>query len=119
MALTASTAAANADTYDVNADAGNDSWTGLCETWDGDVCGPKKTIQAALTAARSGDTVVVADGAYTGSSNRNLNYGGKGIHLQSANGPERCIIDCNGANSAFNFKTGEDASAVVEGFTIT
>jgi hypothetical protein len=32
----------HAETIYVNADSGDDGWTGLCESFDGDLCGPKK-----------------------------------------------------------------------------
>ncbi len=75
-------------------------------------------IQSALNAAAAGDTILVADGTYTGPSNTNLNFAGKGILLQSENGPENCIIDCQQAARGFYFDDGEPDMAVVDGFTI-
>ena len=80
------------------------------------------TIQAALDAAVPGDTIIVADGVYTGFGNRDLSYGGKAITLKSENGPATCIIDCQGTQEnphrGFDFD-GETAAAVLDGFTIT
>ena len=80
------------------------------------------TIQAALDAAVPVDTIVVADGVYTGFGNRDLSYGGKAITLKSANGPATCIIDCQGTQEnphrGFDFD-GETAAAILDGFTIT
>jgi len=80
------------------------------------------TIQAALDAAVPGDTIVVADGVYTGLGNRDLTFGGKAIILKSENGPANCIIDCQGTQEnphrGFDFD-GETAFAVLDGFTIT
>lgn len=75
-------------------------------------------IQSALASAAAGDTILVADGIYTGPSNTNLNFAGKGIRLQSENGPESCIIDCQQAARGFYFDDDEPDSAVVDGFTI-
>ena len=76
------------------------------------------TIQAAINASVDGCTVVVADGTYTGSGNKNLDFGGKAITVKSENGPYSCIIDCNSSNRGFYFHSGETAAAVVNGFTI-
>jgi len=61
-------------------------------------------IQAAIDDANHGDTVVVGDG-------------------KSENGPENCIIDCNGSETephcGFDFQNGdEEPNSVVDGFTI-
>ena len=81
------------------------------------------TIQAAIDAARQSDTVLVADGTYTGPGNRDLDFGGKAIIVRSENGPGGCIIQPQGdplePHRGFNFHSGETAAAVVEGFTIT
>ena len=76
------------------------------------------TIQAGIDAAQNGDTVLVADGTYTGEDNRNLDFGGKLLTVRSVNGPENCIIDCQGSGRGFFFHNGETASSVVDGFTI-
>ena len=81
------------------------------------------TIQAAIDAASDGDTVLVADGTYTGNGNRDINFKGKAIIVRSENGPESCIIDCQGSlsdeHSGFYFYSGENTSSVLEGFSIT
>jgi hypothetical protein len=76
------------------------------------------TIQAAIDAAIDGDTVLVADGTYTGSGNKDLDFDGKAITVKSENGPENCIIDCENSGRGFYFHSGETSSAKVEGFTI-
>jgi len=80
-------------------------------------------IQAAIGDANDGDTIIVADGRYTGQGNRDINFLGKVITLQSENGPENCIIDCNGTyeenHRGFYFLNGEIANSILDGFTIT
>ncbi|UCE24091.1 MAG: right-handed parallel beta-helix repeat-containing protein [Candidatus Zixiibacteriota bacterium] len=81
------------------------------------------TIQAAINSAGDGDTIIVADGTYSGPGNRDIDFDGKNIVLMSENGPEYTIIDCDGTEAdphrAFYLKSGEDTTAVIEGFTIT
>lgn len=78
-----------------------------------------ETIQDAINAAFDGDTVLVADGTYTGEGNKNLNFNGKKITVRSENGPENCIIDSEGNGRGFYFEKGEGRDSVVSGFTIT
>jgi predicted outer membrane repeat protein len=77
------------------------------------------TIQAGINAAVDGDTVLVADGTYTGDGNKNIDYSGKAIVVRSENGPESCIIDCEDDGRGFYFHTSEDSNSIVSGFTIT
>ncbi|MHC4085722.1 MAG: right-handed parallel beta-helix repeat-containing protein [Planctomycetota bacterium] len=80
-------------------------------------------IQAAIDDSNDGDTIIVADGTYNGIGNRDIDFLGKAITLRSENGPENCIIDCNGTwteyHRGFDFHSGEDANSIVDGFTIT
>ncbi len=80
------------------------------------------TIQAAIAAARPGDTVIVADGVYTGPGNRDITFAGKAITVRSANGAATCIIDCQGTQEdphrGFHFAGGETSTSVLDGFTI-
>jgi len=80
------------------------------------------TIQAGIDAAGNGDTVLVEDGTYTGSGNRNLDFNGKAITVRSENGPESCVIDCQADFSnryrGFRFHQGEDKDSILQGFTI-
>jgi parallel beta-helix repeat protein len=80
-------------------------------------------IQAAINVANNGDTVLVKDGTYTGTGNRNIDFRGKAITVQSENGPQNCVIDCNGTTGdwhpGFVFRSDEDANSILDGLTIT
>ncbi len=81
------------------------------------------TIQAAIDASVDGDTVLVAPSTYTGHGNRDIDFNRKAITVRSENGPRTCIIKCeasrNDCHRGFYFHSGEDANAVVQGFTVT
>ena len=80
----------------------------------------KSTIQAGINAATRGDTVLVADGVYTGKSNVSLDFIGKSITVKSVNGASSTIIDCQGQNTrGFYFRNGETEISVLDGFTVT
>ncbi len=83
------------------------------------VPGDQPTIQAGINAAVDGDTVLVADGTWTGPGNKNLDFRGKAITVTSENGAEFTIIDCEGNGRGFIFQSGEGEDSVVSGFTIT
>jgi hypothetical protein len=80
-------------------------------------------IQAAIDAAYDGDTIIVANGIYTGPGNRDIDFLGKAITLRSAYGPENCIIDVNASQSdwhnGFYLHQDEDEESIIDGFTIT
>ena len=76
------------------------------------------TIQAAINASVNGDTVLIADGRYTGTGNKNLDFGGRLIVVMSENGPETCAIDCQTTGQGFYFHSGESTEAVVYGLAI-
>src|SRR5262245_49522958 len=87
------------------------------------VPGDYATMQAAIDASANGDVIIVADGAYLGPGNRDLDFGGRAITLRSANGAAHCMIDCAGSgfndhHRAFNFHANETAASLVQGFTI-
>lgn len=81
------------------------------------------TIQAGINSSIDGDTVLVADGEYTGDGNINLKFGGRAIIVRSINGAEHCTIDIQGDlgenRRAFVFFSNEDVDSIVQGFTIT
>ncbi len=74
----------------------------------------QSTIQAAITAASNGDTVLVAPGTYT----ENINFIGKAITVTSSGGPSVTIIDGRANGSVVTFTTGETTSSTLSGFTI-
>ena len=75
------------------------------------------TIQAAVDAAVSGDTVLVTDGTYSGPGNVNLIVN-KPIEIKSEHGPNLCIIDCQGNGRALTFTGAETEGSLLSGFTI-
>lgn len=88
-----------------------------------DGSGDFSTIQAAIDAAVAGETIVLADGVFTGSGNRDLDFKGKAITMRSQSGDATaCIIDCQGTPAAphfgVNFVTGETPATVLQDVTI-
>jgi hypothetical protein len=79
---------------------------------------PYCTINAAIQNVSDGYTIIVRDGAYTGTGNKNLDFGGKAITVMSEHGPESTIIDCEGSGRAFRFHSGESSDSILDGFTI-
>ena len=86
---------------------------------DGSQANPFNTIQEGIDASLDEDIVLVADGTYIAVGNRDLDFKGKAITVQSENGPEFCIIDCENSGRGFWFHSGEIEQSVVSGFTIT
>ena len=78
------------------------------------VPGTYATIQAAIDASSSGDTVMVAAGTYF----ENIDFKGKLITVQSAQGPSVTTIDGSNLAPVVNFSTNETAAAVIQGFTL-
>ena len=84
------------------------------------VPGDSSTIQAGINGAEVSDTVLVADGVYTGAGNKNIDFLGKAIVVRSENGPDVTIIDCEGENEVrgFHFCNREGSDTKLEGFTV-
>ncbi len=76
------------------------------------------TIQAGINASVNGDTVLIADGIYTGPGNFDITYGGRNILVMSENGHENCIVDCDSMGRGFMFNSRETGGAVLRGLTI-
>lgn len=82
------------------------------------------TIQSAIDAASDYDQIVLAEGVYTGTGNRNINFRGKKITLRSTDPTDwaivkNTIINCGQASRAMTFYMAEDRDTIVEGITIT
>ncbi len=125
--FTASEIVSEPATYYVDDDAagdpchGNPDYSDPLE--DGSPEHPFDAIQEAIDVAVEGGTVIVLTGTFTGDGNRDIDYGGKAITVRSLNGPETCIIDCQGSaaepHRGFYFHSSEDANSILDGFTIT
>jgi len=85
---------------------------------DGSAEHPFDAIQEGIDDAADGDTVLVLDGIYTGISNKSLDFNGKAITVRSENGPDNCVINCEGAGRGFYFHSAETAASVVDALTI-
>jgi len=108
--------------YYVDVD-GEDYWDGLAAVWDGNH-GPKATVKAAINAAQSSDTIILAAGTYTGDGNRNLDFNGKTLTVRSVdpNNPkvvQSTILDCQGNGRGFYFHNNEGPNSILAGITIT
>ncbi|MBN1766768.1 MAG: hypothetical protein JW860_16055 [Sedimentisphaerales bacterium] len=81
------------------------------------------SIGLAVHNAFDGEEIIIADGVYTGDGNRDILLKGKAITIRSANGPENCIIDCDGGaeiqHCAFICNDNEGEDTIFDGLTIT
>ncbi len=69
------------------------------------------TIEAAVSVANNGDTILVHDGTYV----ENISVIGKSITIQSINGAASTIIDGNRLGSVIFF---QNSTASLNGFTV-
>jgi hypothetical protein len=76
-------------------------------------------IQDAIDAVVGAGRIRVHAGTYAGARNRDLDFNGKQIVLESVSGPDSTIIDCQGLGRGFDFHSGETTDCVVDGFTIS
>lgn len=74
------------------------------------------TIGSGLSAATSGDTVLVLLGTYAGPGNRELSFDSKMIVLKSDAGAEETIVDLEG-HSGISISGSDDVFRAVVGFT--
>lgn len=79
------------------------------------------TIQSGINAAGDGDTILIADGIYTGFGNFDITWNATYKHLviMSVNGPTNCIIDCQGNGRGFILNWEHNTNDVINGLTIT
>jgi len=88
-----------------------------------DGSGDFPTVQDAITCAVDGDTILLADGTFTGDGNRDIDFLGKAITVKSlSDDPSTCVIDCHGsptqAHRGFIFQSGELPTSVIQGISI-
>lgn len=77
------------------------------------------SIQAMINSVTQDYAVVQVNvGTFTGSGNRNLDFGGRNLMLVSESGPENTIIDCQQQGRGLIFTNNESRAAVIKGFTI-
>lgn len=77
-----------------------------------------ESIQKGVETAQDFDTVLVANGTYSGTGNFDIKFWGKQINVRSVNGPTACIINCDDQGRAFILDWGETPDSVIDGFTI-
>ncbi len=85
------------------------------QTCDRTVPTDHATINAGIAAAANGDVVCVQAGTYY----ETVDFDGKNIHLLGLGGAAGTTIHGSGWDSVVVFENGENASAILEGFTIT
>ncbi len=85
------------------------------------------TIQEAIDASSDGMFIIVAPGTYTGDGNRDLDFKGKAITVQSTNPYDQVAVAATVINSqgtstdyhrGFYFHSGEGPDSIVSGLTI-
>lgn len=72
------------------------------------------TIQAAISAAQPGDTVLVAPGTYL----EHLDFQSKAITITSSDGAGVTIVDGGGTGPVVTFQSGEGTGSVLNGLTL-
>jgi|GEM_PF-2855767 len=85
---------------------------------DGSQLNPYQTIQFAINVSQNGNIITLLDGLYTGSGNTNISTQGKQVTVQSENGPQYSIIDCNFSERAFKINQGETVTTKLKGLRI-
>jgi nitrous oxidase accessory protein NosD len=90
-------------------------FSSLCFSTTVFVPGDHPTIQAAIDALATGDTVIVRPGTYA----ENIDFLGKAITVMSEQGAAVTTIDGNRSGSVVTFRNGEGPFSILEGFTVT
>ncbi len=89
-----------------------------------DGSGDFSDLTTAMGNAVDGDTIMLADGLYTGRGNRDINYDGKEVVVCSQSGnPANCVIDIEGefndtAERGFIFNNDETEASVLRDIKI-
>lgn len=88
-----------------------------------DGTGTVPTILDALQQADDGDTLILADGIFSGPGNRDLDCQGKSLTIYSESGdPAACTIDLGGSESdphcGFYFNGTQGSSGSIRGITL-
>jgi len=83
-----------------------------------DGSGDYPTIQAAIDASSSGDTVLCGPGTYQGTGNRNIELPPHDITVRGEAGSGATIIESGYPYGGFRIELGQGSATVVEGFTI-
>jgi hypothetical protein len=98
-------------------DCGDDG----CSNLDGVHYVPSEyaTIQAAIDDSVDGDTILVAPGTYTSSSDAVINLIGKAITIQATGTQEETVLDGEGARRVVQCTSNEGPKTKIQGFTIT
>ena len=80
----------------------------------------KKTISAAIALKDTNleNVILVAAGTYTGSSNKNLSFGGCDIIMRATAGAATTIIDLENSGNFLALSNGETLASLLDGFTI-
>lgn len=88
---------------------------GAVSPGQGTLSQPFPDIQSAISAATSGDAVVVSPGTYFGT----IDFLGKDLDLSSSQGPSVTTIDAIGVGTCVRMVSGESSNARLRGFTIS
>ncbi len=102
IAILATTIACHAETLTVNPD-GSAQYANLSQ---------------ALQQAQPGDTLLLEPGLYRGHLNRNLNHFQGSITLESAEGPQTCVIDCESNGQFLYASISQDSTVTLRGLTL-
>ena len=79
-----------------------------------DGTGDFPTIQDAINATISGDTILLAPGTFTGTGNKNLDPAGKDLVIASLDRDNLATIHCQLDGRAFHFHSGETERTIIE-----